>query len=721
MSRNRRTPNRKGKKLSSAHLKKDLIKFFRRAPKKRLNAKQLIKKLKIANSKDSVQHALTFLADEGLLWHIGDGKYRLDRYASHQRESSLHEGRVDMTRTGAAYIICNDLDDDVYVAAKNMNTALHGDRVQVNVSTPPGRRRAEGTVKQVLERATEHFVGTLHLSRKYGIIIPDRMNMPIDIFVNLDDIDEAKDGEKVVVKVTKWPNRPNHSPMGKITAVLGKVGSNDIEMQAILINNGFDLGFPEAALSEAEQLSDQITEEQLARRRDMRAVTTFTIDPADAKDFDDALSLEYLEDGSYEVGVHIADVTHYVKPGTELDKAAFRRATSVYLVDRVLPMLPERLSNGLCSLRPDEDKFTFSAVFTFDKHDKIVKRWFGKTLTHSNRRFSYEEAQQVVESGQGDFAEELDKLNRLAKKLRKKKFKKGAIAFEADEVRFELDEQGTPINVYIKERKDAHLLIEDFMLLANREVATFIYKKGKGSSEIPFVYRVHDLPDPEKVLEFARFAKELGFHMETQTPRQISDSFNRLSKEARQNEQLKILEPIAIRTMAKAIYTTDNIGHYGLAFDYYTHFTSPIRRYADVLAHRILYKNLSNIQRVDKGKLEEHCRHISQQERKALDAERESIKYKQVEYISKHIGEVFEGRINGFHEKGVFVELIDSSCEGMVSFGSMDEYYTVDEGRLSARAMRSGHQLKMGDRIAVRVVDADLSRRQIEMELAERE
>ena len=719
MSRRRKKPTLKGKKLTSAQLKKELSKFFSRHPKKRLNAKQLIKKLKLANNKDSVEYVLGALAEEGQLWPIGDGKYRLDRYAAHQKESSLHEGVVDMTRTGAAYILCDDLDDDVYVAAKNMGTALHGDRVQLSVYTPPGRRRAEGEVKKVLERATEHFVGTLHLSRKYGFVIPDRINMPVDIYVNLEDTKGAKDQEKVVVKVVKWPARPDHSPMGKITTVLGEVGSHHIEMQAILINNGFDLEFADATMEEAEQLTDELTEAEIARRRDMRGVTTFTIDPVDAKDFDDALSLEYKEDGTYEVGIHIADVTHYVKPGTALDQEAYQRSTSVYLVDRVLPMLPERLSNGLCSLRPNEDKFTFSAVFTFDKNDKLIDRWFGKTLTHSDRRFAYEEAQQVIESGEGDFAQEVLKLNQLAKKLRKKKFKNGAIAFESEEVRFELDEDGSPINLYVKERKDAHLLVEDFMLLANREVATYMHKKSKGGQEVPFVYRIHDLPDPEKVAEFARFARELGFQMETQTPRQIADSFNQLSKAAEENERLKILEPIAIRTMSKAVYTSDNIGHYGLGFKYYSHFTSPIRRYADVLAHRILFKNLDNTVRVKKDTLEEQCRHISMQERKAMDAERESVKYKQVEYIEKHIGEVFEGRINGFHDKGIFVELTANHCEGMVSFGSMEEYYTVNEGRLSAQGMRSGHTLKMGDLVKVRIVNADLSRRQIDMELAD--
>lgn len=721
MSRKSTKYKNKGKKLSANQLKGAIKKLYLRFPRKRFHAKQLIKKLKIDNSKDAVNHALETLTENNFLILMDGFKYRLNKAAVKQEDLpyKLFEGTVDMTRTGSAFIISEETDNDIYVPAKRMNFALHGDKVQVAVRNWKGGRRPEGEIFKVLERSTEHFLGTLHLSRKYGIVIPDRLNMPVDIYVNLDDLKGANDRDKVVVKVVEWPHKMTHSPKGKITSVLGKVGGSDLEMKAILIGNGFELDFDDAVLKEAEDIPKEITAAEVNRRRDMRQTMTFTIDPADAKDFDDALSIEDLGNGAYEIGIHIADVTHYVKPKTELDKAASKQATSVYLVDRVLPMLPEVLSNGLCSLRPNEDKYTFSAIFKFDKDGKVTDRWFGKTVIHSDRRFSYEEAQQVLETGKGDLAEELTTLNRIAKILRKKKFDNGAIAFESDEVKFRLDENGAPIEVYLKERKDAHMLIEDFMLLANREVATYIQKKGK-AKEIPFVYRVHDKPDMEKVADFALFAKQMGFQMKLDTPKQIIDSFNNLSKKARNNEKLKILEPLAIRTMAKAIYTTDNVGHYGLGFDNYAHFTSPIRRYADVLVHRLLEKNLGKeIHYTDKGILEEQCKHISAQEKKAQESERESTKYKQVEFLEKNIGSIYEGRISGFNDRGFFVELIENRCEGMVGFETMDESFDVGPGRLSAKGNRSGKVLKIGDTLDVKITNADLARRRIDFEVAE--
>ena len=707
---------KKGKKLSAGQLKNEILKLFKRSPRKRYNSKQIIKKLKIANNRDSVQDALNKLTEENKLSPVGDNKYRVNTKAVSNIAASTHIGIVDMTRSGAAYVICDGLKDDVYVPAKNMNSALNGDKVEVSVFTPYGRRRPEGEVVKVLERASEYFIGTLRLSRKYGIVIPDKLNMPVDIYVELQDTKDAKEGEKVVVKVVKWPTRKNFSPIGVVTSVLGEAGSHDIEMKAILINNGFNLEFPEEVIKESEALPIEIAESETETRRDMRGVTTFTIDPDTAKDFDDALSIRYLEDGNCEVGVHIADVTHYVKAGTALDKEAYSRSTSVYLVDRVLPMLPEKLSNELCSLRPNEDKCTFSAVFVFDKNNKIVDRWFGKTLTHSDRRFAYEEAQEILENGKGEFSDELKKLNELAKALRKQKFKNGAIAFESDEMKFLLDEEGAPIGLFVKERKDAHMLIEDFMLLANREVATYIHRKGNGH-EIPFVYRVHDLPNVDKVADLARFAKELGFEIKMDTPRQIADSYNDLAKAARADEALRMLEPIAIRTMAKAEYTSDNIGHYGLAFEYYAHFTSPIRRYSDVLTHRILFENLDGIKRFKKDVLEEQCKHISAQERKAMTAERESVKYKQVEYIEKHIGEEFTGYISGIIDRGFFVELSENKCEGLVGFDTLDDAYEIDNGRLKVTGIRTKKVYKMGDRVTVRIISTNIAKRQIEMEI----
>lgn len=704
--------------MSAHELRSAIFRLFRRHPQKRLTAKQVIKKLKVENNKDSVADALDKLTQKSKLQEIDAGKYQLAPLNGRTAEKRLHEGVVDMTRTGSAYIIVDDLENDVHVPAKYVRGAMDGDRVQVSVFTPPGRRRAEGEIVKVVRRVREHFMGILRLWKNYALVMPETPSAPPEIFVDLKDIGEAKDGEVVVVKITEWPEKPNQSPRGLVTSVLGKPGSSDIEMKGILINNGFELDFPATVMAQAEALPEQINEAEIFNRRDIRNIPTFTIDPADAKDFDDALSFRYLENGTKEVGVHIADVTHYVKPNSPLDKEAYNRATSVYLVDRVLPMLPEKLSNQLCSLRPNEDKFTFSAIFIFDKDDRILDRWFGKTVIHSDRRFTYEEAQEVLDAGQGDHADDLKELNRIAKKLRKNRFKGGSINFDVDEVRFRLDEDGVPVEVYVKERKDAHLLIEDFMLLANREVATYIRNKGQ-NQEIPYVYRVHDEPDPDKLHEFALFAKNLGFEMNLGSPQEIAASFNRLVDAAKENESLELLEPLAIRTMAKAEYSTNNIGHYGLGFDNYAHFTSPIRRYSDVLAHRILEANLKGAFRMDKAKLEEQCKHISVMERRAVSAERESIKYKQVEYIEKHIGDEFYGYISGMMDRGIFVELAGNHCEGMVPFASLDDDFELINGRLQARGMYTGRQFKMGDKLKVRIVSADLATRRIEMELVE--
>lgn len=707
----------KGAQLRPQTLQSEILRLFGRHSKKPFNAKQVIRKLKIANNKDSVQTALEKLVKSGKLVATSDYKFKLGRKQSRTRSSdTYYEGRVDITRTGAGYILVPDLEGDIYVAAKFMKSAMHGDKVKVRAWTRPGRRKLEGEVHTVLERATETFIGTIRLYPKHAIITTDGMGSPFDIFVPLANTKGASDGEKVTVKIVNWERGPHADPEGEVSVVLGEAGSHDIEMKAILINKGFDLVFSEEAMAIAEALPAVITEEEVALRRDMRAITTFTIDPDTAKDFDDALSIQFLDNGEYEIGVHIADVAHYLTPGTLLDQEAYQRSTSVYLVDRVLPMLPERLSNELCSLRPHEDKLTFSAVFIFNENDKLIKRWFGRTVTHSDHRFTYEEAQAVLEGGDGPFEGELKKLNRLALKLRKDRFKKGSINFETDEVKFRLDEDGTPLEVYIKERKDSNMLIEDFMLLANREVATFINAKADGH-EIPFVYRIHDEPDPERVEEFARFAREFGFEMNISSKEEIARSYNRLTKEAAKTPALKLLEPVAIRTMAKAAYSTENIGHYGLGFAFYSHFTSPIRRYSDVLAHRVLALNLesSSPVRVKKDVLEEQCRHISLQERKAMDAERESVKYKQVEFIEKHIGETFEGQVSGFSDYGFFVALKANHCEGMVSFATMSEPFDLASGRLSITGSRSGRTFKMGDDMWVKIAATDLARRRIDM------
>ncbi len=707
---------------SAKDLKKEIIKFYKSHPRKRLNSKQLSKKININKSVDAFYHALEELTKEKKLLKTEDHRYRLNKFAFEKVDNETYTGTVDMTRQGAAYIVTGEDDmEDIFVSSRNLNSALDGDKVEVMVTFSRGKK-LEGVITRVVTRATEHFIGTIRVSKKYAFVIPDNPNMPVDVFVPLPETKKAKDGEKVLVKIVEWSKNSNKSPVGRVMSVFGMEAGSDLEMKSILVNNGFNLEFPLAVMAQAQKLQTAITENEIGERRDMRQILTFTIDPDTAKDFDDALSLQYFEDGKYEVGIHIADVSHYVAAGSAIDEEARKRSTSVYLVDRVLPMLPEQLSNELCSLRPNEDKLTFSAVFTFDEKDEITSRWFGRTVTHSDRRFTYEEAQTVLETGEGDHAAELKKLNELAYKLRDKRYEHGAISFESEEVKFKLNEAGEPIDVYVKERKDAHMLVEDFMLLANREVATFIHKKGKkNNTEIPFVYRIHDTPDPEKLADFARFAAELGHKMNFNTPEEIAKSFNELSALKKEKPELKMLEPLAIRSMAKAVYSTQNIGHYGLGFEFYAHFTSPIRRYADVLVHRILFKNLTDLVRVNKEKLEEKCQHISLQERRAMTAERESIRYKQVEYLKNQVGNTFDGVISGMLDRGLFIELSGSRCEGMVSFELFDEPVIVEDNRLKAKGRHSGTEYKMGDKVRVVILSADLSRRRIEMNLVEGE
>lgn len=717
MSRKKKTYI-KGKKLPVKILKRQLIKLFSKDKSKRLNARQAIKKLKITNSRDSVEHALRKLTEENVLYNVKEDKYRWNKSATieDQAKSSsakIYVGKVEVIRSGAGYVIVEGLENDVYVHEKNLNGAMDKDIVKVRVPKIPGKRKPEGIVVNIEKRAVTHVIGRFRDDRKHAVVYP-LMHGPIkNIYVKLEDQMDASDGDPVVVEITEWNGGQNKKVWGRVTSVMSEASENDIAMQNILLSNGFDLDFPPEVLEQVRHIQPGVDEEEAKKRRDFRAITTFTIDPLTARDFDDALSYEELEDGKFEIGVHIADVTHYVAEGSPLDLEAFNRSTSVYLVDRVLPMLPEKLSNDLCSLNPHEDRYTFTASFVFDAKYNIVSEWFGRSVIHSDRRFTYEEAQEVIETGRGDFAKEVLLLNRVAHKLRKQKFKKGAISFESDEIKFELDEEGRPIGMYVKERKDAHMMIEDFMLLANKSVARFIAKKPQ--PEVPFIYRVHDEPNPDKLADFALFAKELGYQMNLNNPKEVAKSFNGLYEAAKTNEQLKMLEPLAIRTMSKAEYTSNNIGHYGLAFEYYTHFTSPIRRYSDVLVHRYLDKNLNGTFRVNKEELEKKAQHISLQERKATDAERESVKYKQVEYIRAHIGEEFEGTISGMIDRGVFVKLQDSLVEGMVTFDRLDEAFEVADSRLKAFGKRSKTVLAMGDHVRVVIVSADLDTKQVEM------
>jgi ribonuclease R len=702
-------------KYNAKELRIAILDLLKNAPKKRYNPRQIAQTLSISNTKDAILHALDLLVTEKEVLPLEDYKFQYNRNNQPEKQEKGEVGIVDMTRSGAAFIKVDGRPVDVYISMRNLNTAMNGDTVRIQTWTPRGKRRPEGEVIDVITRAKEAFLGVLYLNNKFGLVVTDTI-LPYDIKVELTEILGAENGDKVVVKITGWTGQSTPLPIGKITYVLGAAGSHDIEMQSILLNAGFDLGFSESSLNEAKAIDTSITSEEIALRRDMRDVLTFTIDPWNAKDFDDAISYRTLPQGLIEVGVHIADVTHYLREGSALDKEAYTRSTSVYLVDRVLPMLPEKLSNELCSLRPNEDKLTFSAIFNIDEKGKIMDRWFGRTIIHSDRRFTYEEAQEILDGSEGAFSDELLHLNKIAHQLRKRRFSAGAIQFESDEVQFKLDDSGTPLEIFIKDRKDAHKLIEDFMLLANQEVALFIQHKIDGTGyEIPFIYRVHDEPNEDKVFELARFAKEFGVKMRVDSPKEIAKSYNLLAEQSLHDPALKFLAPIAIRTMAKAIYSPENIGHYGLAFTHYTHFTSPIRRYSDVIAHRLLAHNLDSLWLCNKVYLKEQCRHISSMERKAMEAERESIKYKQVEFLEKHVGEVFEGIITGMMDRGVFVELLTTHCEGFLSFNRFAEPYEMDPSRLFARGIYTGQTLKMGAKLKVRLIDTNLQKRQVEL------
>lgn len=707
----------KGRHNTPSELRTRILTLFKKNPNKKYNPKQLFSNLKVSNSVNEVQQVLESLVkqqrivkEDGFLFSLHPGMSRK------KKQDFFSTGKVDMTKMGSAYIVGDEPTDDVYVPAGKLNTAMNGDLVKIRYWYPAGRRKPEGEVVEIIKRAAESFIGKIKIYKSFGWVTTSSFHS-ISIGVPPNQLNGAEDEEIVVVKIVKWDGTVDGRPEGIVTSRLGKEQTHEIEMKAILLNNGFSLDFSPQALDESEALNDQIEEEEISKRRDFRGITTFTIDPETAKDFDDALSYRVLDDENMEVGVHIADVSFYVKPGSILDQEAFERSTSVYLVDRVNPMLPEKLSNELCSLRPHEDKLTYSAVFIFDKNYKIKDRWFGRTVIHSDRRFSYEEAQNRLDSGEGEFAEELKILNQIALKLREKRFEEGSIGFETEEVQFELDELGNPKGIFIKERKDAHLLIEDFMLLANKEVAIYMSKKG-----VPFVYRIHDQPDIDKVLELAVFASNLGFTIQTQSPKSIAKSFNQLVIAGREDHSLKMLEPLAIRTMAKAAYSTKNIGHYGLGFSYYTHFTSPIRRYSDVLAHRLLEANLGKETYFAPAvPLEEKCKHISLQERKAMDAERESVKYKQVQFMESHIGGIFEGYITGITDRGFFVELTLTRCEGMVSFAKTSEPFELSNGNLKMTGRISGKELKMGDPVTVKVISTDLTKRQIEFLLLQEE
>jgi len=679
-----------------------------------LNYKQVSAKLNI-NTQDARDVIYDILRDETkkrVLKEVSSGKFQL-----HELKTFI-EGVVDMTNDGSAFIVTDDeFESDIFVAPRKLRNALNGDRVKVYVYAKSRGKSKEGEVIEILHRAKMEFTGIVKLSERFAFFIPDDRKMQHDIFIPLNDLNGAKNGIKAVAEITDWPAEAKN-PIGRIKQVLGAQGENDTEMNAILAEYGFPLSFTAEVEREAEAIPDVITSEEIAKRRDFRDVTTFTIDPFDAKDFDDALSFKKLDNGNYEVGVHIADVSHFIKPDSALDKEAEDRGTSVYLVDRVIPMLPERLSNGLCSLRPKEDKLCFAAVFELNEEAHVVNEWFGKTVIHSDRRFAYEEVQEVIETKTGDFEPEIAKLNALAYKLRERKFKNGAIAFETTEVKFKLDETGKPIGVYVKERKDAHKLIEDFMLLANRKVAEYVSKLGKGKHRYTFVYRVHDTPKPEALANFAHFAARFGYKINTKSDKETAKSLNFLMEDVEGKKEQNVLTQLAIRSMAKAIYTTKSSSHYGLAFDHYTHFTSPIRRYPDVMVHRLLMHYLEGGQSASAEHYEKLCQHSSQMEKKASDAERASVKYKQAEFLKDQVGEVYAGVISGVTEWGMYVEIIENKCEGMIRLREIaDDFYTLDEKNYAIIGQRKKKVYQLGDEVKIRVKNVDLARKQIDFAL----
>ncbi len=709
MSRKGKRKKKRGS-LSRESVTERIITILSKSPQQGFNYKQIAKRLNIndTSEKQMISEILRKLTKNGTVKEIYRGKYCI------RASRGYITGTVDMTRMGYGFVVTDEMEEDVFVTAKNLRTALHGDKVKVRLYARKKGTRPEGEVIEIIERWRTSFVGTVEVMPNFAFLIPDNKNMPFDLFIPSSKLNGAEQGQKAVARVIEWDSR-SKNPVAEIIKVLGEPGLHETEMHAILAEFELPGEFTTEVEQDAEKIPAAIKANDKKNRNDFRDVPTFTIDPVDAKDFDDALSLRQLDNGNWEVGVHIADVTHYVQPDTLVEKEASQRATSVYLVDRVVPMLPERLSNHICSLNPDEDKLTYSVVFEMNDKGEVIDEWFGKTIINSDMRFSYEEAQEIIDTGKGNMNTEILLLHKLAQKLRKKRFAEGAFLFEKTEVEFDLDDDGKPLRIKFRTFGTANELIEEFMLLANRRVAELIGKKMKGRT---FVYRVHDKPDPEKIDNFSHFITRFGYTLNTDEGKSLPKAMNKLLKSVNGRKEQNIIETLALRAMAKAVYSTKNIGHFGLAFRYYTHFTSPIRRYPDMMVHRLLTAYLNKENPGSKEKFEKQCEHSSKMERLADEAERASVKYKQVEFMSDKTGKQYEGIISGVTEWGIYVEVIENQCEGMVSIRDLgDDYYEYDEDNYCIRGRLNGKVYTLGDKVTIEVVKADLEKKQLDYRL----
>lgn len=717
MSKNK-APHKKDKRKTKSDITNSVVNFFNKNSSESFGIKQVAEKLgfKKPAEKQLISNILYDLQEDDFIIETGKGKYKSNN------RGIFVEGVFERRSNGKNFFVPDGESDSahIFIAERNSAHAMNGDRVKIQMLAKRKGRDPEGEVLEILERKQTTFVGTLDVQKQFAFLVMDSKILANDIFIPKDNLKGGNDGDKALVEVVEWPQKAKN-PIGKVIDILGKAGENNTEMNAILAEFGLPYKYPEKVEATANKIPDDITAEEIAKREDMRSTTTFTIDPRDAKDFDDALSIKQLKNGRWEVGVHIADVTHYVQEGDTIDKEGESRATSIYLVDRTIPMLPERLSNNLCSLRPHEDKLCYSVIFELDDEANIKKHRITRTVIHSDRRFTYEEAQDIIEGAEGDFKEEILQLNDLAKKLRAKRFDNGAIAFDRHEVRFEIDEKGKPLSVYFKYAKDSNKLIEEFMLLANKTVAEFVGNVPKNKSAKTFVYRIHDIPNTEKMENLSEFIRRFGYKIKVDgTKTNVSKAINHLLDDVSGKPEENLISTIAIRAMAKAIYSTVNIGHYGLAFEYYTHFTSPIRRYPDMMVHRLLTRYLDGGRSVNKHLYEGKCEHSSEMEQLAANAERASIKYKQVEYMSDKLGQVFDAVISGITEWGVYAEINENKCEGMIPIRDLDDdFYEFDEKNYCLRGRRKKRTYSLGDPLKIKVARANLERKQLDFALVE--